>query len=448
MAAEKHIEAGAIDEAADGRLRSGSVSWLRLASLGVSFVIAGHYSGWNLGLSYGGFGGLALATAVAFVIFLALVLTIGTMVALAPSAGGGATFASLALGQGWGNVASAAILIEYLGASAVIGLFIRAYVAALTGVDAYLVIVAAFAVFAALHAAGAGEALGVLLAMTALTLVALVIFWIVGAQHFDVANLVRASPSIPGGWLPNGLAGAAIAFPFGTAFILAVEGVPMAAEEAAEPHRTVRSAMLAAVALLSISAALTLTLAVGGTSAGALASANDPLMVALAAWGPTDGLAPKLVNLGALVGLLACLFSVIYASSRQAFAMARDGMLPRILARVSRRGVPVNAILAVAAAGAALSATNQTEGIFIVMVASATVSYLVMLAAFPRVERIAVQAGMPGPTAGDWVLASVAAAGSIALLASSFLSNPGWSAAALAVIAALSGPKLLRRSRA
>ena len=430
------------------QLRAGSVGWLRLAGLGVSFVIAGHFSGWNLGLAYGGWGGLALATAVAFVVYLALVFTLGTMVALAPGAGGGATFVSLALGEGWGTLASAAILLEYLAASAVIGLFVRAYVATLIGIDAYFVILVAFGVFAGLHAAGAGEALGVLLAMTVVSVLTLLIFWYVGVPHFTLENLKGMSGSPIEGWLPFGLAGAATAFPFATAFILAVEGVPMAAEEAAEPHRAVKSAMLAALAILGVSAGLTLTIAVGGTSAELLSTTNDPLMVALRIWRPEDAVIPRLINLGALVGLLACLFSVIYASSRQGFAMARDGALPAALARVSGRGVPINAILGVSLVGAALAATGQTEGIFIVMVCSAAVSYLVMLAAFPMVERLGSGAGRAGPMIRDWLLAFIAAAGSLALLASSFVSNPGWSTAALVMIGLLSAGRALHRRRA
>ncbi|MFC3712935.1 amino acid permease [Sphingoaurantiacus capsulatus] len=429
------------------QLRAGSIGWLRLASLGVSFVIAGHFSGWNLGLAYGGWGGLAIATAVAFFMYLALLFTLGTMVSLAPGAGGGATFVSLALGERWGTVASAAILLEYLAASAVIGLFVKAYVAALIGVDAYFVILIAFGIFAGLHVAGAGEALGVLLAMTMVSVLTLAIFWFVGAPQFSLDNLRGMSGSASEAWLPFGLAGAATAFPFATAFILAVEGVPMAAEEAAEPHRAVRSAMLAALAVLGISAGLTLTIAVGGTSSEALSTTNDPLMVALRSWRPGDTVVPLLINLGALVGLLACLFSVIYASSRQSFAMARDKVLPAPLARVSRRGVPVNAIIGVSLAGAGLSATGQTEGIFIVMVCSAAVSYLVMLAAFPMVERLSKDTGRAGPVVREWALALIAAAGSIALLASSFVSNPGWSAAALGIIVLLSAGRLLHRKR-
>jgi amino acid transporter len=170
-------------------------------------------------------------------------------------------------------------------------------------------------------------------------------------------------------------------------------------------------------------------------------------MVALRTWRPTDAVIPYLINLGALVGLLACLFSVIYASSRQGFAMARDGVLPAGLARVSGRGVPINAILAVSFIGAALAATGQTEGIFIVMVCSAAVSYLVMLAAFPKVERLASREGRAAPKIREWLLAFIAAAGSVALLASSFLSNAGWSGAALVMIGVLSVGRVLHGRR-
>lgn len=436
------------DKRAEKQLRSGSVGWFRLASLGVSFVIAGHFSGWNLGLAYGGYGGLALATAVAFVVYLSLVFTLGTLVAMAPGAGGGATFVSLALGPRWGAVTGAAILLEYLAAAAVIGLFVRAYVAALVGYDGYLAVLVAFGVFAALHAAGAGEALGVLLAMTVVTVLTLVIFWWMGASHFALENLKGMSGSPNENWLPFGLAGAATAFPFATAFILAVEGVPMAAEEASDPHRTVRSAMLAALAVLALSAGLTLTIAVGGTSAGPLSKVNDPLMVALRIWRPEDPVIPHLINLGALIGLLACLFSVMYASSRQAFDMARNGALPMALAHVSGRGVPINAIYGVSLVSATLAATGQTEGIFIVMVCGAAVSYLVMLSAFPKVEQLATGAGGTGPSIREWFLAVIAGMGSVALLASSFLSNPGWSSLTLVVIGLLSAGTFVCRRHA
>src|SRR4051794_13748057 len=55
-----------------------------LWALGVGAVISGHYSGWNLGLMTGGWGGLALATVVIAAMYLGLVFCIAEMGAALP----------------------------------------------------------------------------------------------------------------------------------------------------------------------------------------------------------------------------------------------------------------------------------------------------------------------------------------------------------------------------
>ena len=58
-----------------------------LWALGVGAVISGHYSGWNLGLLAGGWGGLALAALVIAVMYLGLVFCIAEMGAALPHTG-------------------------------------------------------------------------------------------------------------------------------------------------------------------------------------------------------------------------------------------------------------------------------------------------------------------------------------------------------------------------
>ena len=70
------------------QLRTGSAGWLLLAGLGVSYVVSGDYSGWNFGLARGGFGGLAIATAVVAAMYLALVLGMAELSAALPAAVG------------------------------------------------------------------------------------------------------------------------------------------------------------------------------------------------------------------------------------------------------------------------------------------------------------------------------------------------------------------------
>ena len=67
-----------------------------LWALGVGAVISGHYSGWNLGLMAGGWGGFALATVIVAVMYLSLVLCIAEMGAALPHTGGAYSFATFA----------------------------------------------------------------------------------------------------------------------------------------------------------------------------------------------------------------------------------------------------------------------------------------------------------------------------------------------------------------
>jgi ethanolamine permease len=65
-----------------------------LWALGVGAVISGHYSGWNLGLLAGGWGGYALAACIIAVMYLGLVFCIAEMAAALPHTGGAYSFAT------------------------------------------------------------------------------------------------------------------------------------------------------------------------------------------------------------------------------------------------------------------------------------------------------------------------------------------------------------------
>src|SRR4029453_2707303 len=75
-----------------------------LWALGVGAVISGHYSGWNLGLMAGGWGGLALAAVVIAAMYLGLVFCIAEMGAASPLNAGAYSFARASMGPGGGFV--------------------------------------------------------------------------------------------------------------------------------------------------------------------------------------------------------------------------------------------------------------------------------------------------------------------------------------------------------
>ena len=361
-------------------LRKGSAGWVLLAGLGVSYVISGDYSGWNFGLSQGGFGGLLIAGIVIAAMYLALVLGMAELSSALPAAGGGYTFARRALGPLGGFATGTAILIEYAIAPAAIATFIGAYVESLGlfGItDGWWVYLAAYAVFIGIHLTGAGEALKVMFVITAIALLGLVIFAIAAATQFDPANLTDIAPTDAVGaseFLPFGYLGIWSAVPYAIWFFLAIEGVPLAAEEAKDPVRSVPRGIIAALSVLVVTGAVVLVLVPGAGGADAVRESGNPLVDALG-----TGVAATVVNYIGLAGLVASFFSIIYAYSRQLFALSRAGYLPRALSVTNRRKAPTLALIVPGVIGFLLSLTGQGATLLNMAVFGAALSYVLMM---------------------------------------------------------------------
>src|SRR5215217_3205474 len=99
--------------------------------------------------------------------------------------------------------------------------------------------------------------------------------------------------------------------------------------------------IVAMFALLTF-AALILIFAPGGGGSAEIQASDAPLTDALAspnAYGGKNALF-AFVNVVGIAGLIASFYSLIYAYSRQIFALSRAGYLPRWLSITSRRHVP------------------------------------------------------------------------------------------------------------
>ncbi len=73
-----------------------------LWALGVGAVISGHYSGWNLGLGVGGFGGFLIAAIVIGIMYVCLCYCLAEMSPALPHTGAAYSFARSAMGP-WGG---------------------------------------------------------------------------------------------------------------------------------------------------------------------------------------------------------------------------------------------------------------------------------------------------------------------------------------------------------
>ena len=183
---------------------------------------------------------------------------------------------------------------------------------------------------------GARESTRVNNVMVAVKLAVLALFLVVGAMHIDTANY---TPFAPNGF--RGIhQGAAIVF---FAYI-GFDAISTAAEETKNPQRNLPIGILGGLAICTLIYVLVGVVLTGMVPYTQLGKAADPLAFALDATGLTW--VSKIVALGAIFSMAAVLLVFQYGQPRIFYAMARDGLLPRWAARVTKRTrVPFTATL-------------------------------------------------------------------------------------------------------
>lgn len=388
-----------------------------LWALGVGAVISGHYSGWNLGLMAGGWGGYALAACIIAIMYLGLVFCIAEMAAALPHTGGAYSFARASMGPWGGFVTGLCENVEYVLTPAVIVSFLATYLAGVfetppAWLPAYWV--AGYAVFVALNVRGVELSFKVTVIVTLASLACLAVFWISALPITDfnrhALNIGAGPDGKPvelaqggGSLLPFGLHGALAALPFAVWLFLAIEQLPLAAEESMEPSRDIPRGIVAGLLTLLVSAGLTVWLN-PSVSPGSfqLAGSGEPLLDGFrATFGA--GLA-KLLALVACIGLVASFHTILFAKGRQIYSLSRAGYFPRFLSITHpRHKTPHVALLAGSAVALAIMfvlwfgmgaerGAAVIQGMLLNMaVAGAMLSYLLQAVSF-----LVLRARLPG----------------------------------------------------
>jgi ethanolamine permease len=180
-------------------------------------------------------------------------------------------------------------------------------------------------------------------------------------------------------FLPFGLVGIWAALPYAIWFFLAIEGVPLAAEESRDPTRDMPRGLIAGMLALLVFAALILVFGPGGAGSSAIQDSDNPLPLAVeTAYGGGNALG-TFVNIAGLAGLIASFFSIIFAYSRQTFALSRAGYLPRLLSVTGSRRTPWVALVVPGVIGFLLALTGDGATLINIAVFGATISYVLMM---------------------------------------------------------------------
>jgi ethanolamine permease len=315
-------------------LRRHAGVWM-LWALGVAAVISGEFAGWNFGLGAGGFGGLLIATLVITVMYAGLCYSIAEMSPALPHTGGAYSFARSAMGPWGGFVTGLAENIEYVVAPATVVFFASFYSQSVfetlfgitLGLPVWGLII--YVIFVGLNILGIEATMKFSLVICFLSLGVLAIFYVLAIPNFDASLLNNIAPAEGGtSFLPFGMKGILAAIPYAIWFYLAIEELPLAAEESMDPKKDVPRATLLGLLTLVVAAFLVLFLNSGvGGGSDAIKASGEPLLDGFRALLGSDRLA-ALFGLFALTGLIASIHTVIYAYGRNIYSLSRAGYFP------------------------------------------------------------------------------------------------------------------------
>jgi ethanolamine permease len=325
-------------------LRRHAAFW-SLWSLGVAAVISGDFYGWNFGLDSGGFGGLLIATLVIMVMYYGLCYSIAEMSPALPHTGGAYSFARSAMGPWGGFVTGLAENMEYVITPAVvvgaIGLLMQQIVIELFNVSGApwwnsepLWWAIFYVIFVGLNIWGIETTMRftVLINIAAMGILVFFFVAVLVSGKFHPSLWTNIAPDAGNSsFLPHGLSGIFKALPFAIWFFLAIEELPLAAEESHDPKRDIPRATIWGLTTLVAFGFLTLFLNTG-VDGGAkdIGVSGAPLFDGFkGVFGA--GTAAALLALIGVIGLVASFHTIIYAYGRNTFSLSRAGYYPKWL---------------------------------------------------------------------------------------------------------------------
>jgi len=406
-----------------------------LWALGVGAVISGEFYGWNFGLGTGGFVGLAIAGVLMAIMYYGLVYSIAEMSPALPHTGGAYSFARSAMGPWGGFLTGLAENAEYVITPAVVvgamALLMQEIVGGLFDVSGdpfwnslpFWALIF-YVIFVGINIVGIEATMRFTVAITVLSLAVLAFFILAaifsGKLDFNLwTNIAKDGAEIPGGGgpaLPFGISGIFKSLPFAIWFFLAIEEVPLAAEESMDPRRDVPKGSVWGMHTLLIAAILILVFNSALPGGAFLYGASGfPLLDGLyAIFGQNS--ATELLGLLFMVGLVASFFTIIFAYGRNTYSLSRAGYFPKFLSQTHGvRKTPHVALIAGAVVGYAVfflvwALQQQDLGAQIVAallnmaVFAAVISYIMQMVSFvllrkrlPNIERpYRSKLGVPG----------------------------------------------------
>lgn len=347
---------------------------IHLWAIAVGLVISGEYFGWNYGWGVAGTIGFLIATLIVTVMYITFVFSYTELTTAIPHAGGAFAYSYRAMGPFGGLIAGYATLVDFLLATPAIAFALGSYLHFLYPSIPPLQSALFFnIVFILINISGVKESATFSVFITILAVAELLLFMGIIGPHFKMGNYL--SNPMPFGWK-----GIFAALPYAVWFYLAIEGVAMVAEEVKDPAKNIRKGYISGLATLAFLALGVMILTGGITDWRKLSAIDYPLPEAIAVvLGKGNSLTKIFASIG-LFGLIASFHGTILAGSRQIFAMARSGYLPRTLSKINHKfKTPHWAMVAGGLVSFAALFTGTTSQVIVLSVLGAVVMYMMSM---------------------------------------------------------------------
>ena len=385
-----------------------SLSWPHLVALGVGAIVGtGILTLIGVGAAKAG-PSVILSFAIAGLICACAALAYAEMATMIPASGSAYTYSYVVFGEliawivGWSlileySLVVSAVAVGWSGyASGFLASVGAGLPAALTngpelGGLFNLPAVFIIALIAALLSVGTRESATLNAVLVVVKMLALALFVFVASHAFNGANF---HPFMPNGFsshIGTGVDGKPVEVGvMATAAIIffafyGFDAIATAAEEAKNPDRDLAIGIVGSmVACVAIYMAVA-TAAIGALTYSKFANSPEPLALILRAIGQPG--AARILGLSAVIALPTVILAFFFGQSRIFFTMARDGLLPQSLARVSKRGTPVRITIFTAMVVAVIAAIFPLNEIAALANAGTLTAFVAVCAAMLTMRR-------------------------------------------------------------
>ncbi|MEO7814143.1 MAG: amino acid permease [Sphingomicrobium sp.] len=334
-----------------------TLSWPHLVALGVGAIV-GTGILTLIGVGAGKAGpAVILSFAIAGLICACAALAYAEVATMIPASGSAYTYSYVVFGELLAWMIGVALILEYSLVVSAVAVGWSGYAAGflqsvgmglpssliqgpeLGGVinlpAIFIIVVVAGLLIAGTRESATLNAILVVIKMLALALFVAVALPVFNADHFH--------PFMPYGFPKSGVSGSEVGVMAAAAIIFfafyGFDAIATAAEEAKDPGRDLAIGIVGSMAVCVLIYMIIAATAVGAIGYTRFANSPEPLALILREIG--QPWAARVLGASAVIALPTVILAFFFGQSRIFFTVARDGLLPGSLAKVSSRGTPV-----------------------------------------------------------------------------------------------------------